>query len=345
MRIFDIIRNYSGAAEDLLVPEDATRNTRWRLGVFCAWLASCGRTWQDVDLVAYRDHLLVDYAPASVRALLSAVRSRYRDLLQDNALRQALYEWSAAELARLGQRDTPADRKALVDEVLERLENSIEREIPVQEITHQDEADDDHRRLTAAEASTLLEAPGVETVRGLRDTALLATLLCSGIREAEAVALQVQDLRTRFGGTLALRVRAGKGRKSRLVPWGELRWGLEIVDAWRQVAGIESGPVFRGLYRGGSLRPTALATRTVQHIVGLYPVDGEAVTPHDLRRTYARRLYEGGVDVLIIQQNMGHVDRRTTERYIGALDADRREPPAVYSFDLERLRNIPIREG
>jgi len=61
------------------------------------------------------------------------------------------------------------------------------------------------------------------------------------------------------------------------------------------------------------------------------------VTPHDLRRTYARRLYEGGLDVVAIQQNLGHADLKTTLGYIGTLDADRRRAPAVYNFDLRAL--------
>ena len=56
-----------------------------------------------------------------------------------------------------------------------------------------------------------------------------------------------------------------------------------------------------------------------------YPVmiDGElrTVNPHDLRRTYARRMYEANVDILRISQNLGHGSIETTKRYIGALSA------------------------
>jgi integrase len=61
------------------------------------------------------------------------------------------------------------------------------------------------------------------------------------------------------------------------------------------------------------------------------------VCPHDLRRTYARRLYEAGVDIMAIKQNLGHASLRTTEGYIGILNADTRRAPAVYSFDLGGL--------
>ncbi len=62
------------------------------------------------------------------------------------------------------------------------------------------------------------------------------------------------------------------------------------------------------------------------------------VKSHDLRRTYARRLYEAGMAPLEIQQNLGHADLQTTLGYIGTLGAAQRRPPAVYAFDLSRLR-------
>ena len=171
-------------------------------------------------------------------------------------------------------------------------------------------------------------------------------MLCTGIREAEAAALDVEDLRQTFGGELALHVRHGKGAKARLIPWGELDWGLVVVETWLKAAGIESGAVFRGFYKGGQrLRPGRLTTRAIQYILREYPItiDGQArtVAPHDLRRTYARRLYEAGADLVAIQQNLGHASTKTTLGYIGVLDTARRRAPAVYSYDLRELRKSP----
>ena len=117
------------------------------------------------------------------------------------------------------------------------------------------------------------------------------------------------------------------------------------MDKWREAAGIDQGPVFRGFYKGNrKLRPGRLSVRAVEYIVGAYPVmvDGDMVSvkPHDLRRTYARRLYDAGFDLLAIQQNLGHADVKTTLGYIGTLDAEQRRPPAVFSFDLRRLAEI-----
>jgi integrase len=167
-------------------------------------------------------------------------------------------------------------------------------------------------------------------------------MLCTGIREAELSDLEVRDLRQHLGGELALHIREGKGCKERLVPYGELDWVLVVVDTWLAKADIDSGPVFRGLYRGNkTLRPGSLSVRAIQYLLERYPivVDGDLVTarPHDLRRTYARRLYEAGMAPVEIQQNLGHAELKTTLGYIGTLDVEQRRPPAIYVFDLGQL--------
>ena len=54
------------------------------------------------------------------------------------------------------------------------------------------------------------------------------------------------------------------------------------------------------------------------------------VTPHDLRRSYARNLFLAGISVEVIRQNLGHVDVKTTQAYIGVLDGSTRAPVSVY---------------
>ncbi|MBN1137959.1 MAG: tyrosine-type recombinase/integrase [Anaerolineae bacterium] len=327
-----------------LAPTDADKHTRYRLGQFQAWLTAQGKPWHAPDLAAYRDAMLAGgKAPATVTAHLSTIRGRYAALLRRNTTRETLYGLASQALQETGQEDTPANRKAFVDEMLARLENAIDPQTaPVRITIRQDRPDADHLRLTAEQASVLMAAPGLGALQGLRDTGVVALMLCTGVREAELSALDVGDLRQRLGGELALHVREGKGRKERLIPYGELSWVLAIVDHWLTKAGIGNGPVFRGLHKGGQrLRPGRLSVRAIQYILAGYPlmVDGEMVTvrPHDLRRTYARRLYEAGVDLVAIQQNLGHADVKTTLGYIGALDASQRRAPAIYTFDLAQL--------
>ncbi|MCA9887748.1 MAG: tyrosine-type recombinase/integrase, partial [Anaerolineae bacterium] len=308
------------------------------------WLDERHMLWLQPNLAKYRDFLLNEYlgrdgkplSPNSVKAHLSSIRGRYKALLRDNDTRDRLYNMTPQDAS-------PSDRKALVDEVLKRLSNAIEPQTaPVKVVTRQDVRDDEHLRLTSSQASQLMAMPGTTTLLGLRDTTVIALMLCTGIREAELCALDVPDLRQRLGGALSLHVREGKGSKERLIPYGELEWSLAIADRWMENAGIGKGPVLRGFYKGGkAVRSTRLTVRAINQILERYPImiDGELrkVHPHDLRRTYARRLYEAGMDLLAIRDNLGHADSRTTLKYIGTMDVDQRKPPTVYNFDLSSL--------
>ena len=54
------------------------------------------------------------------------------------------------------------------------------------------------------------------------------------------------------------------------------------------------------------------------------------MTPHDLRRSYARNLFKAGISIEVIRQNLGHFDAKTTQAYIGVLDGSTRAPVSVY---------------
>jgi len=88
--------------------------------------------------------------------------------------------------------------------------------------------------------------------------------------------------------------------------------------------------------------------RAVGYILDAYPITVggriRTVKPHDCRRTYARRLHDAGMELVAIQQNLGHSDLRTTLKYVGALDAERRRAPLIYSFDLARLNETPTQQ-
>jgi site-specific recombinase XerD len=314
------------------------KDVRSRLNLFTAWLIRRDLRWYEPDLPAYRDLLLGEreMAATSVSAHLSTIRAAYRRILRQNLIRDGLYAMTPPDAS-------PADRKAFVDEILIRARNAIDPVLsPVDVITYQDYDERESIRLTGEQASLLMKQPGVGTLKGLRDTAIIAALLCTGVREGELVNVLVSDLRAKFGREVALKVRKGKGSKSRLIPYGDLDWVLQIIDRWLNEANIRVGPVFRGFYRGmGSIRSTALTTRAIEYIMGEYDIliNGErrTVRPHDCRRTYARRLFESEMDLVAIQQNLGHADLKTTLRYIGTLDEDQRRAGSVYDFDLSML--------
>jgi len=337
----------------IILPAAPDKHTKHRLTKFSNWLARSSHQWHSPDLAAYRDYLLAaggtdgdPLSPSTVQAHLSTIRGRYAAIIRE---RDLFYRVAAQ------QTDAPLERKALVDEIITRLENAMApAAAPVKVKTSQDKPDAAHLRLTTAQAEALMAAPGVDNLLGLRDTAVIATMLCTGVREAELAALDAPDLRQRLGGELALHVREGKGCKERLIPYGELEWVLAVMDKWMGAAGISEIPfrgqeeaVYRSFFRGGRRLRGRLSVRAIQYILASYPimVDGKLtkVKPHDLRRTYARRLYEAGVDLVAIQQNLGHASQQTTLGYIGTLDVARRKPPAVYSFDLSSLNGIPVK--
>lgn len=329
---------------DILMPTDPNKDEKSRLGFFIDWLAKSNRRWFQPDLANYRDYLLKDrtridkqgrevhapLAPKTVLAHLATIRGRYDNLMHSNQVRDMLFGLTDPEAS-------PADRKAMVDEMFIRIANDVHpTTAPVSTIEKQDIADSEHLRLKPYQVETLVRAPGISSLRGLRDTAMMVLMVCTGIRAAEVANLRIDDLRQTLGGELSLRVSQGKGNKQRLIPYGPLSWCLQYVDAWLEQAEITTGFVFRGIRRGGkTVRKTGIGSWTVNDIMNNYPimVDGDLreVKPHDLRRTYARNAYEFGMDLERIRQNLGHTSLQTTQTYIGELDGKDRHPPFMFS--------------
>ncbi len=329
----------------VLMPAQPNKDLRSRLSFYIDWLSAKQLAWYQPDLKAYRDYLLYErsrtdkrgkrklatLSEATVLAHLATIRSRYNALLtRSNDVRDRLFELTNPE-------DSESEQLAVVNEFFVRISNDVHpATAPVKLVEKQDIADSEHLRLKPYQVSALAQAPGISTLRGLRDTALMTLMVCSGIRAAEAAALQVKDLRQQLGGELSLRVREGKGGKQRLIPYGPLDWCLMYVDAWLREAEIKAGQVFRGIRRGGkTVRATGIGAWTVNDIMNAYPIsiDGALclVKPHDLRRTYARNAYDFGMDLERIRQNLGHTSLQTTQTYIGELDGRDRHPPNMFS--------------
>ncbi|WP_433394102.1 site-specific tyrosine recombinase XerD [Micromonospora sp. KLBMP9576] len=169
----------------------------------------------------------------------------------------------------------------------------------------------------------LLETAGAVTAAGdqaplaLRDRALLEFLYGTGARISEAVGAAVDDLDVEEG-TALLR---GKGGRTRLVPIGG--YAVEAVRSWLvrarpalAAAGRGTPAVFLNA-RGGALSRQGAWTilRRAARRAGL-PVDGpEAVSPHTLRHSYATHLLDGGADVRVVQELLGHASVTTTQVY------------------------------
>ena len=165
--------------------------------------------------------------------------------------------------------------------------------------------------LTVDEAIDLVEFPKGKSARALRDRAILETLYSTGIRLAELVALDLDDMDLREG---VIRVK-GKGRKERMVPIGSK--AVNAISGYRASFRSEGLPVsLHAVFVGPSGR--RLNPRTVARTVaaaGRRLPRGLRVTPHALRHSYATHLLEGGADLRSIQELLGHVRISTTQRY------------------------------
>ncbi len=314
-----------------------------RLRRYTDWLDTERLNWWQPDLAEYRDYLLDEgLAPASIAAHLSTLRGQYQRIIRDRARFYNLLPPIDGRFSQAEQAAMLTARAAMVNEIIARLINAIHQSAaPVEIVTEQDTPDSRFIRLSKAQARRLLLAPGMATVKGVRDTTIIATMLCTGIREEELARLEVGDEDQTLSDYPALWVRRGKGAKARLIPYGEQDWARRLIGYWLDTGGIERGPIFRSVRKNGAVGEGRLTTRAVQYILKSYPIPIHGVltevTPHDLRRTYARRQFEAGMDLTAIQQNLGHSSLDTTLRYIGALDVSMRLGRQVYNIDLDDL--------
>ncbi|WP_189336673.1 site-specific tyrosine recombinase XerD [Actinoplanes ianthinogenes] len=174
------------------------------------------------------------------------------------------------------------------------------------------------KALDVDQVNRLLAVPAGDTPLGLRDRALLEFLYGTGARISEAVGADIDDLSFAEENTAILR---GKGGRTRLVPVGG--YAKNALDAYlvraRPVladAGRGTPAIFLNA-RGGRL--SRQSAWTVLHrcatAAGL-PVDGPyAVSPHTLRHSYATHLLDGGADVRVVQELLGHASVTTTQVY------------------------------
>lgn len=159
----------------------------------------------------------------------------------------------------------------------------------------------------------LLETPPPEGERALRDRALLELLYSTGARISEAVGLDVDDI----DDTERTVLLDGKGGKQRLVPIG--RPALEAVDAYL----VRARPALAAHGRGTpamflNARGTRLSRQSAWQVLKTTAESAgitAGVSPHTLRHSFATHLLEGGADVRVVQELLGHASVTTTQVY------------------------------
>jgi len=168
------------------------------------------------------------------------------------------------------------------------------------------------KALTIDQVERLLAAPSPEDPIGIRDRALLELLYATGARVSEAVSLDVDDLS--YGDVLRLR---GKGDKERIVPVGS--YARVAVDAYLTrvrpglaAKGRASARLFLGA-RGAPLSRQS-AWLIIRAAAEKAQISAE-VSPHTLRHSFATHLLQGGSDVRVVQELLGHASVATTQIY------------------------------
>lgn len=169
------------------------------------------------------------------------------------------------------------------------------------------------KALSVHQVEALLAGSGVSaTPLAIRDRALLELLYGTGARISEAVGLSVDDVDTE---TAAVRL-SGKGGKDRVVPMGQ--YAVAALDAYLvrarptlAVSGHGSPALFLNA-RGGRLsRQSAWAVLRAAAQRAQLPAE----SPHTLRHSFATHLLDGGADVRVVQELLGHASVTTTQVY------------------------------
>ena len=163
--------------------------------------------------------------------------------------------------------------------------------------------------LDADQLGRLLELPG-DAPLDRRDRAIMELFYSSGLRLAELVALNIQDMQQPDN---LLEV-VGKGGKSRRVPIG--RFARAAVDRWLEARDTVARPMEPALFvsqRGTRLRPRSVESRLRQRAIeqGM----PRHVHPHMLRHSFASHLLESSGDLRAVQELLGHADIATTQIY------------------------------
>ncbi len=168
------------------------------------------------------------------------------------------------------------------------------------------------RSLAKSEIAALLATCCTSSPIDIRDAAIFIMLLGTGLRRSELVNLELKDLNLSTGEILVRKGKRGKSRKVYLSTKAR-----PFALKWLEVRGNEPGPLLCRIRRGGHLHlgrlhPDAI-WRMLQHRADLTGL--ESFSPHDFRRTFCCDLLDAGVDIVTVQNLMGHSSPVTTAKY------------------------------
>jgi len=277
-----------------LEAKDSSPHTRrsyaTAIGAYLAWLRERGVDWRRparTDLRAYVASLTPDHARSSVTQRLAAIRT--------------FHLWAA--------REGLSDGDPWGSVVRPRLASRLPRVLEVDQIL---------RMLALVDAELDADAASPQDVAlALRDRALVETAYAAGLRISELAGAEVASLDLARG---ELRI-MGKGRKERVGLLGDparhalrayLEDGRPVLLAHRATSAPIPAEIFVN-HRGDPLGVRGLRYRLdrIRRLAGL----PEGITPHTLRHSFATHLLDGGADLRVVQELLGHENLATTQIY------------------------------
>jgi site-specific recombinase XerD len=259
--------------------------------------------WEQLDygaVTAIKAWLDSKYAPATVNRYLCAVRRVLKEAWRHNLISAEAYQ-RATDVRSVSAQRLPTGRELETDEIKRLIHVCLEDE----------------------------ENP----ILGLRDAAIISLMYSSGLRRAEVVTLDLEDLDLKKH---QLRV-IGKRNKERFAFLAS--GAVRALDKWIEVRGTQPGPLFYAVNKSGKIvryrkeRLTAsekqigvvpkriiarLSDQTIYYLIDKRALQAGLVkktTPHDMRRTFVSDLLDVGVDLSTVSKMAGHEDTNTTMRY------------------------------
>jgi len=251
---------------------------------------------------------------------------RPTSLRRRTAALRAFYRFCAAEELIVGDLaaflDLPREPRILPDPLtVAEVERLLEAAGPGEVVTTADLAS---LPAGATDAPVAVPAPAPPAALAhalaarLRDRALLELLYAAGLRVSEATGLDAENLSL---AEATVRV-VGKGDRERRVPVGEiaLDWLARYRDEVRPgLLALHRAPLARGgplfLSARGRRLSRQGAWQVVTRAAGAAGLAGRHVTPHTLRHSFATHLLEGGADLRVVQELLGHASIATTQIY------------------------------
>lgn len=165
--------------------------------------------------------------------------------------------------------------------------------------------------LTKDEIAKMIDSIETDTPLGLRNKAMIETLYASGMRISELIGLKLADIHLREKYIVVI----GKGNKERMVPLGDM-----AITALRNY--LEKGRVHLAI-KGGSYvfynyQGSPISRQSLYKMIVKLAIDNgitKEISPHTIRHSFATHLLEGGTDLRVVQELLGHEDISTTQIY------------------------------